>query len=95
MLRLIIRRLIAGVMVVFTVATISFFLLRQAPGGPFDAERSLLPEVQRNIEERYHLLVVELSRRRELLDLPCCHIDIEKLVGILEHLAFHAETLQR
>ena len=55
MLRLIIRRLIAGVMVVFTVATISFFLLRQAPGGPFDAERSLLPEVQRNIEERYHL----------------------------------------
>jgi oligopeptide transport system permease protein len=55
MLRFILGRLAGGVVVVAAVATIAFFLMRAAPGGPFDEERSLLPEVQRNIEERYHL----------------------------------------
>ncbi|MEZ4365372.1 MAG: ABC transporter permease [Kofleriaceae bacterium] len=55
MLRLILSRLGSSVLVIFAVATIAFFLMRCAPGGPFDEERSLLPEVQRNIEERYHL----------------------------------------
>jgi oligopeptide transport system permease protein len=55
MLRLILGRLFGGLIVVFCVATISFFLLRAAPGGPFDDERRLQPEIQKNIEERYNL----------------------------------------
>jgi oligopeptide transport system permease protein len=55
MLRLILGRLVGGVVVLLAVATISFFLLRAAPGGPFATERRMPPAVQRNIEERYHL----------------------------------------
>jgi oligopeptide transport system permease protein len=55
MLRLIATRLSGGLVVLIAVATASFFLLRAAPGGPFDEERNPPPEVKRNIEERYHL----------------------------------------
>lgn len=55
MLRLVLGRLAGGVAVVLAVATICFFLLRAAPGGPFDSEARLAPEIQRNLEERYHL----------------------------------------
>ncbi len=55
MLRLILSRILGGVGVIIAVATFSFLLLHAAPGGPFDAERSLAPQVQRNIEARYHL----------------------------------------
>ncbi|MCE9574051.1 MAG: ABC transporter permease [Deltaproteobacteria bacterium] len=55
MLRLILSRLVGGVGVIIAVATFSFLLLHAAPGGPFDAERALAPQVQRNIEARYHL----------------------------------------
>lgn len=55
MLRLIVSRLIGGLFVLFVVATVSFFLLRAAPGGPFASERAVPDAVQRNIEERYHL----------------------------------------
>ncbi len=55
MLRLILTRLAAGVGVILSVATFAFFMLHAAPGGPFDAERSLQPEVKANIEKRYHL----------------------------------------
>jgi oligopeptide transport system permease protein len=55
MLRLVATRLLGGFIVLVAVATASFFLLRAAPGGPFDDERNPPPEVKRNIEERYHL----------------------------------------
>jgi len=52
---LIVSRLVGGLFVLFVVATVSFFLLRAAPGGPFASERAVPDAVQRNIEERYHL----------------------------------------
>ena len=55
MVRLIVSRLVGGLFVLFVVATVSFFLLRAAPGGPFASERAVPDAVQRNIEERYHL----------------------------------------
>lgn len=55
MIRLILTRLLGGVVVLAAVATIAFFLLHAAPGGPFSSERRLQPAIQRNIEERYHL----------------------------------------
>jgi oligopeptide transport system permease protein len=37
------------------IVTVSFFLMRIAPGGPFDLERSLREAVRANVEARYHL----------------------------------------
>lgn len=49
------RRLLHGFVVLWVVATLTFTLLRLAPGGPFDRERKLPPEVLANIEAKYHL----------------------------------------
>jgi oligopeptide transport system permease protein len=55
MVRFVLARLVGGVGVVAAVATVCFFLLRAAPGGPFDSEARMPPEIQRNLEDRYHL----------------------------------------
>jgi oligopeptide transport system permease protein len=48
-------RLLQGIPVLVAVATVTFALLRFLPGGPFDREKALPPEILRNIEARYHL----------------------------------------
>ena len=55
MTKFIIRRLIGLIPTLFIIITISFFIIRVAPGGPFDFERRLTPEIMRNIEAKYHL----------------------------------------
>ncbi|MBM4260254.1 MAG: ABC transporter permease [Deltaproteobacteria bacterium] len=55
MLRFLFKRLFHGAIVLWIVATLTFLLLRLAPGGPFDRERKLPPEVLANIEAKYHL----------------------------------------
>jgi oligopeptide transport system permease protein len=54
-IRFILARLGSGLLVVFFAATIAFFMLKAAPGGPFDDERAMPAEIKRNIEKRYHL----------------------------------------
>ena len=49
------KRVVHGVLVLWVVATLTFLLLRLAPGGPFDSERKLPPEVLANLEAKYHL----------------------------------------
>jgi oligopeptide transport system permease protein len=39
----------------FVLLTLAFFLIRLAPGGPFDAERQLPPSIESSLQERYHL----------------------------------------
>lgn len=39
----------------FVIVTVSFFVIRLAPGGPFDQEQSLAPEVKANLEAAYGL----------------------------------------
>ena len=55
MTKFIIRRLIGLIPTLFIIVTLSFFIIRVAPGGPFDFERRLPPEIMRNIEAKYHL----------------------------------------
>jgi oligopeptide transport system permease protein len=55
MVRFLLRRLVHGLAVLWVVATLTFALLRVLPGGPFDRERRLPPEVMANIEAKYHL----------------------------------------
>ncbi len=52
---LILRRLLAGLMTLFVVISLTFLLLRLMPGGPFDQERKVPPAIKANIEARYHL----------------------------------------
>ena len=55
MLRYVIRRLLTAIPTLFLIVTISFFLMRVAPGGPFNQERGLNPTVKANLERVYHL----------------------------------------
>jgi oligopeptide transport system permease protein len=48
-------RLLGLPAVLLVIVTGSFFIMRIAPGGPFDMERALPAEVRANIEARYHL----------------------------------------
>jgi oligopeptide transport system permease protein len=41
--------------ILLVIVTVSFFLMRIAPGGPFDLERALPEAVRANVEARYHL----------------------------------------
>lgn len=54
MLRFILLRSLQAIPVLFLVATVTFFMIRMAPGGPFDEERSVPPEVLKHLNERYH-----------------------------------------
>ena len=55
MIRFFARRLAEFVPTLFVVVTITFFLTRLAPGGPFDKERQLTPEVMQRLKEHYKL----------------------------------------
>jgi oligopeptide transport system permease protein len=41
--------------ILLVIVTVSFFVMRIAPGGPFDLERTLPEAVRANVEARYHL----------------------------------------
>ena len=49
------RRLLTGVPTLLVLITLTFFLMRAAPGGPFDRERSLPPEIEAALNVEYHL----------------------------------------
>jgi len=51
----ILRRVTGFFPVLFVIVSLSFFMMRLAPGGPFDQERALPEQVRANIEARYHL----------------------------------------
>lgn len=53
MLGLIVKRLLVAIPILFLVATAAFFLMRAAPGNPFDTGRKLPVEVERQIMARY------------------------------------------
>ena len=55
MISLLLKRLAHGVIVLWAVASFTFILLRLAPGGPFDSEKKLPPEIVANLEAKYHL----------------------------------------
>jgi ABC-type dipeptide/oligopeptide/nickel transport system permease component len=51
----IIRRLVYLVAVLLVVSGITFLLMHAVPGGPFDREKPLPPEIKANLMKRYHL----------------------------------------
>ncbi len=55
MMRLAAMRLLWAVPTLWVVITITFFLMRVAPGGPFDTEQPLNPVIEAQMRERYGL----------------------------------------
>jgi oligopeptide transport system permease protein len=53
MLAFIARRLLQMIPVLLIVATLTFFMIRLAPGGPFAAEKNIPPEIQKNLDAFY------------------------------------------
>ncbi len=61
----VIKRLLFAAITFFVIVTVVFFLLRLAPGGPFDGERRMPPEIEANLKAAYDLdapLVVQYGK---------------------------------
>ena len=55
MLVFFLRRVLLGIPVLVAVATLTFLIMHWVPGGPFDSEKILPPEIIANIDAKYHL----------------------------------------
>lgn len=55
MMRHVLARVIGLIASLFLLVTAAFFVIRLAPGGPFDEERTILPQVRANLEAAYGL----------------------------------------
>jgi oligopeptide transport system permease protein len=55
MIRYFLTRLAGAIPTLFIIVTATFFLMRAAPGGPFDQEQTLPPEIVANLQRAYGL----------------------------------------
>ena len=55
MLNFFVKRLFSTVVTIFVVITITFFLMRLMPGGPFSGEKKLNPQVLENLNKKFGL----------------------------------------
>lgn len=55
MSRYILSRIKSSILTLFIVITLTFFLIRAIPGGPFTDEKAIPPEVMEKVMERYHM----------------------------------------
>ena len=55
MLRYALLRLLGAIPTLLLVIVLAFFMVHAAPGGPFDAERTLPADIEANIAAAYHL----------------------------------------
>jgi oligopeptide transport system permease protein len=53
MLRFLVRRLAVAIPTLFVVITVAFFMMRAAPGSPFDTDRRLPPDIRANVEKKF------------------------------------------
>jgi len=54
MLGYVLRRFLSALPTLFIIITLSFFMIRLAPGGPFDLQRPLDPVIMRNLNHAFH-----------------------------------------
>jgi oligopeptide transport system permease protein len=55
LLRYSLGRLLGAIPTLLLLIAFAFFMIRSAPGGPFDTERHLLPDIESNLRAAYHL----------------------------------------
>lgn len=68
------RRFLSAIPTLLAIVTLAFFMMRIAPGGPFDSQRRLLPEIRHNIEAAYSLDKPVYEQYFIYLD-RLCHLD--------------------
>ena len=65
MFRYTLHRLLTAIPTLFLLVSLAFFMIRAAPGGPFDTEKKLAPEITKNLNRIYHLdepLLIQYGR---------------------------------
>lgn len=55
MAKYLLKRLVASVLTILLIATLTFVMMRSIPGGPFTRERPVPPEIMKTLNEKYHL----------------------------------------
>ena len=55
MARHVLWRLLGLIPTLLMLITVAFFLMRVAPGGPFDSEMLLPPDIEANLRAKYHM----------------------------------------
>lgn len=55
MLRFALKRLLGAIPTLLVLIALAFFLIKVAPGGPFDTDRQLSPEIEANLRAAYKL----------------------------------------
>ncbi|MBI3555916.1 MAG: ABC transporter permease [Deltaproteobacteria bacterium] len=54
MIKVVAKRLLSAVPTLLALMTLTFFIMKVVPGGPFDEEKALPPEIKANLEAKYH-----------------------------------------
>ncbi|MFY9140220.1 MAG: ABC transporter permease [Thermacetogeniaceae bacterium] len=55
MFRFLARRVATIFLSLFFIVTLTFFMMKAIPGGPFKSEKALPPQIEQAINEKYHL----------------------------------------
>lgn len=55
MLNYIVKRVFASIVTIFVVISLTFILMHKIPGGPFDGEKKLPPQVEANLKQKFGL----------------------------------------
>lgn len=55
MIEFLVKRFLWTLLIFWVVFTITFFLMRAVPGGPFSSEKALDPDIERNFKQRYNM----------------------------------------
>ncbi len=55
MIKFILLRILQAIPTLFIIATLTFFMTRLAPGGPFDAEKNIPEEIKEKLESHFGL----------------------------------------
>ena len=61
------RRILTSIPTLLVIVTVAFFMMRIAPGGPFDRERALPAEIEKNVLAAYDLDQPLLLQYRDYL----------------------------
>ena len=54
-LKFLVNRIVMGLVTLWLVITITFFLLHLLPGDPFQSEKAIPPKIKENLMAKYHL----------------------------------------
>ncbi|MBF4805737.1 MAG: ABC transporter permease, partial [Pseudoleptotrichia goodfellowii] len=54
-LKFLVNRILMGLVTLWLVITITFFLLHLLPGDPFQSEKEVSPQIKENLMAKYHL----------------------------------------